>query len=117
MKEQIIMSANHGDAFFSDNVTVANNQAKFILDFKNTTPRFDPANPEQTEQRTSVVVKHNTVVIDVQMIKTLHTILGDRIKEYEKQFGKIKDAKVNIKNSKIDKEFDKPATVKPNYFG
>lgn len=110
--KSINVSINHGDAFFSDSITIADNEERFVLDFKQTSPRFDSVALEQQEQQTSIVIKHNAVVLSASLAKVLHELLGERIKEHEKMFGTIKKP-----DKKKKKEFAEAATAKPTYFG
>lgn len=114
-QKQLNMGINHGDAFFCDSMTIADNPTKFVLDFKQNTPRFDPVNLEQNEQRVSMILKHNVVVIDAELAKVLYSMIGDRIKRHEEMFGKIKE----VKKQKIKdkKGFSSAETIKPSYFG
>lgn len=116
--KQINVNVSHGDAFFADSITVADNKEKFIFDFKHTSPRFDPAGQGGKEQQTSLVIKHNTVMANPVLAKTFHEMLGERIKQHEKMFGKIETIKKK-KGSKKGKK-DVPVEVigsRPTYFG
>ncbi len=114
-QKNINVGIKHEDAFFSDSVTIANNPMRFIFDFKQNSPRFDPINPNQEEQQTSIIIKHNVVMVDIQLAKMLHEMLGDRLKKYEEQFGKIKIDKP--KPQAKEKKPYEADTVRPDYFG
>jgi hypothetical protein len=109
--KNINVSINPGDAFFSDSITIADNEERFVLDFKQTSPRFDPVSLEQSDQQTSIVIKHNTVVISAALAKVLNDLLGERIKQHEKMFGTIKKPA-----KKKEKELVE-SVGKPTYFG
>ena len=110
--KNINVSISPGDAFFSDSITIADNEERFVLDFKQTSPRFDPINLEQQEQQTTIVIKHNPIIMSSSLAKVLYDLLGERIKQHEKMFGQIKKP-----GKKKEKKFTEAATVKPAYFG
>jgi hypothetical protein len=109
--KRVNVNINHGDAYFSDSVTVADNPDRFIFDFKQSSPRFDQTAPNSPEQQTTIVMKHNTIVVSSQLAKVLHDMLGERIKQHEKMFGKIQ------KPAKKKQVVGSPTTAKPTYFG
>lgn len=106
LKKPLKVGVVQGDAFYCDGVTIAHSPTKFILDFKQRTPRFDPS--EQGEEVT-LMVKHNVVVIDTDVIKNVFQSLKDNIAKYEKEYGKLKSAKP----VKIQKEGNKES-VEPS---
>ncbi|MFH1511349.1 MAG: hypothetical protein ABIF10_06665 [Candidatus Woesearchaeota archaeon] len=110
--KQVNVNINPGDAFFSDSITVADNADRFVLDFKQTSPRFDQMQLEGSEQQTLIVIKHNTVIMTSSLAKVFYEMLGERIKQHEKMFGIIKKPA-----KQKQKEFSESATVKPSYFG
>jgi hypothetical protein len=114
-QKELNIRINQGDAFFCDSITIADNPTKFVLDFKQNTPRFDPVNLEQNEQRVSMILKHNVVVMDAELAKVLYGMLGERIKKHEEMFGKIKEPK--RQKIKEKKGFSSAETIKPSYFG
>lgn len=100
-----------GDAFYCDGVTIAHSPTKFILDFKQRTPRFDPG---KEGEEVSLIVKHNVVVIDADIIKNIFHSLKENMEKYEKQYGKLKTPKpVKVKKEKRDTAID----VGSNYIG
>ena len=110
--KRINLTVNHAESFFSDSVTVADNAERFVFNFKQSSPRFDPVSLDQPEQQTTIVIKHNTVIVSSVLAKSFHEMLGERLKQHEKMFGKIEKPK------KIEqKQFSESATVKPSYFG
>jgi hypothetical protein len=109
--KRVNVNINHGDAYFSDSVTVADNPDRFIFDFKQSSPRFDQTAPNSPEQQTTIVMKHNTIVVSSQLAKVLHEMLGERIKQHEKMFGKIP------KPTKRTQSVTQASTAKPSYFG
>ena len=87
-KKKITVKINHGeDGFFTDNVTVFHNQAKFVVDFCQTVPRFDNINGKVQQTFT---VNHKTVIMDPMFAKILLKTLEKNIKNYEDNFGSIK---------------------------
>lgn len=111
--KNVNVSVNHGEAFFSDSITVADNVERFVFDFKQTSPRFDPIDLDHPEQQTSIAIQHNTVVVGASLAKVFHDMLGERIRQHEKMYGMIKKPSGRQK----EKEFSDAATVKPSYFG
>jgi hypothetical protein len=109
--KRVNVNINHGDAYFSDSVTVADNPERFIFDFKQSSPRFDQVAPNNPDQQTTIVMKHNTIVVSAALAKVLHEMLGERIKQHEKMFGKI------AKPTKKKQAPITSTTVKPSYFG
>jgi len=100
-KRGVNVSLDHTEpAFFTDNVTVSHNTNKFVIDFSQTTPRFD--NFEDKQQQT-FVVKHKTLVLDPQFAKIFSDILQKNIKIFEKSFGLIKTPKEKKTTEKLDK--------------
>lgn len=75
----------NGPTFFADEVGVIHNPLKFILDFKNVTPRIDVRNKDFQP----LVMKHSAVVLDPWNAKNLLEALKENLKNYEKKFGKI----------------------------
>jgi hypothetical protein len=87
-EKRINVAVDHGDpVFFSDNVTISHNQNKFIIDFSQTTPRFDNVGGNMQQ---SIVIKHKSVMIEPQFAKILMDLLKKNMSKYEKNFGKIK---------------------------
>jgi len=101
-KRGVNISLDHTEpAFFTDNATVSHSTNKFVIDFSQTTPRFD--NFEEKHQQT-FVIKHKTIVLDPQFAKIFSDILQQNIKIYEKNFGTIKLPKEKKKiKEKIEK--------------
>jgi len=100
-KKGFNISIDHSEqAFFTDNVTVSHSSSKFVIDFSQTTPRFD--NFEDKHQQT-FVIKHKTLVLDPQFAKIFSDILQQNIKRYEKNFGAIKLPKQKISKEKVEK--------------
>jgi hypothetical protein len=100
-KKGIGVSLDHTEpAFFTDNVTVSHSPNKFVIDFSQTTPRFD--NFEDKQQQT-FVIKHKTIVLDPQFAKIFSDILQQNVDRYEKMFGSIKIPKAKKQKVKLEK--------------
>ncbi|MFH0876508.1 MAG: DUF3467 domain-containing protein [archaeon] len=108
----------NGDSFYADELAVIYNPLRFILDFKNVTPRADI----RAKDFQPLVLKHNVVVLDVYTAKSLLEMLDKNVKSYEERFGKITKPAVLEKLEKEKKKRDKKnkaseKTENPNYFG
>jgi hypothetical protein len=100
-KKGVGVSLDHTEpAFFTDNVTVSHSANKFVIDYSQTTPRFD--NFEDKHQQT-FVIKHKTMVLDPQLAKIFLDILGQNVDRFEKSYGKIKIQKQKKEKEKIEK--------------
>jgi hypothetical protein len=87
-EKRINVAIDHNEpAFFTDNVTVSHSPIKFVIDFSQTTPRFDGF---QNKQQQTFVVKHKTLILDPQFAKIFLKVLQQNIEKYEKNFGNIK---------------------------
>lgn len=78
--------AEHNDAFHADAITIMHGKGSFILDFKDTTPRFDQVDDDSQH---TLITEHDAVVIQPQMAKILLNLLEDNVQEYEEKFGEI----------------------------
>jgi hypothetical protein len=86
------INLNIGDAsadFFAHEASINFNPTQFILDFKCITPRVDP----RTKENAVINLKHNIVMLETFHAKKLYELLGEVIKRYEKEFGKIEKPK------------------------
>jgi hypothetical protein len=100
-KKKGMVSLDHTEsAFFTDNVTVSHSASKFVVDFTQTTPRFDSF--EGSHQQ-SFVIKHKTLVMDPQLAKIFLDVLTQNMEKFEKTFGKIKLQKEKKSKEKIEK--------------
>lgn len=100
-RKGVNVSLDHAEpAFFTDNVTISHSPSKFVIDFSQTTPRFDSF--EDNQQQT-FVIKHKTIVLDPQLAKILADIMNQNMEKYEKSFGKIKTPKAKKASAKIEK--------------
>ena len=115
-EDKINMNINDGDAFFAHELSINFNPLQFVFDFKSVTPRVDP----RSRERASIVLKHNVILVDPYHAKKVYDLLGDVLKRYEKEFGKIdKPGPLKIaekKNKNIaSKMKDKSKITAPSY--
>jgi hypothetical protein len=107
-QQRVNVTVDHGDpVFFSDNVTISHNPNKFIIDFSQTTPRFDNVGGNMQQ---SLVIKHKSIMVEPQFAKIIVDLLEKNVKKYEKSFGKIKVPK-NETISEISED-----TIEPEKF-
>jgi len=99
---------NENEVFFANSVSLTNSKTNFIVDFKQSTPRMDIL---ENQKLTTIVIKHNSILIEPNLVKGLVNILTEAVSNYEKQFGKIESAKQQ-KEKKI-----KPEKMEFNYIG
>jgi hypothetical protein len=100
-EEKINMNINEGDAFYAHELSINFNPLQFVFDFKSVTPRVDP----RSRDRASIVLKHNVVLTDPYHAKRVYELLGNVIKKYEKEFGKIeKPTPLKVLEKKSKKE-------------
>ncbi len=98
-KQNIRMSINEGTDFFAHEMSINYNPTQFVFDFRNITPRIDPRNRDMP----TLVLRHNVVLVEPYHAKKIHELLGNVIKKYEKDFGKIKKPKQVEKFEKSNK--------------
>ncbi len=114
--EDIRVNVNDGGEFLADEVSVSHSPIRFILDFKNITPRLDIG-----ENAPRMVLRHNVMVMDPYFAKDLLRVLQENIDKYEKKYGQIKKPEVLEKAEKqAQKEGKKAATQiqkGQSYFG
>lgn len=81
------ISIDHGgEAFFTDSIAIMHGESKFILDFKQSTPRLDQVGGEQQQ---SISVEHSSIMMDPTTAKVLLSILKDNVEKYEDNYGEI----------------------------
>ncbi|HLC65844.1 MAG TPA: DUF3467 domain-containing protein [Candidatus Nanoarchaeia archaeon] len=111
--ERINMSIVDGDAFFAHELSINFNPLQFIFDFKCITPRIDP----RSKLKASINLKHNVVLADPYHAKKIHQLLGEIIRKYEKEYGKIEKPKQIKHFEKKPKTTEEEKTEVPTYFG
>ena len=108
-EKQITMKLDHGsEAFYSDSVSIIYNPNKFILDFKQISPRIDQI---QGKSQQTLVMKHNTILLDTGFAKIFFETLKKSIQGYEKKHGKIK-----VPKQKIEKPQEQIVTSKDDVY-
>ncbi|OYT32597.1 hypothetical protein DRJ22_03525 [Candidatus Woesearchaeota archaeon] len=113
MSEQINLNIIDGDPFFAHEASINFNPTQITFDFKCITPRTDPRSKKPSFQ-----IKHNVIMVDPWHAKNLITVLQDVLKNYEKEFGKIKMPKSIEKAQKKHKAQKKESSsAAPNYMG
>ena len=103
-EEKINLNINEGDAFYAHELSINFNPLQFVFDFKSVTPRVDP----RSRDRASIVLKHNVILTEPYHAKKVYNLLGDVIKKYETEFGRIEKPKsLQIAEKKSKKEVKK----------
>lgn len=115
-KQKINMNiSDHGADFFAHEASINFNPTQFIFDFKCITPRVDP----RSKEGTVINLKHNVIMLEVYHVKRFHELLGEVIKNYETEFGKIEKPKELKVVEKRNKKFMQKTvkTTVPSYLG
>jgi hypothetical protein len=114
-QQQINIVVDNGDDFYAHEASINFNAMQFIFDFKCVTPRTDM----RSKDTQIISVKHNSVMVDVNMAKQLMGVLQKSISQYEEQFGEIKQSEAVKKMIKISQEaIDKgEVNTTPSYMG
>jgi len=116
-KQKINMSISDlAPDFFAHESSINFNPTQFILDFKCITPRVDP----RIKECTVISLKHDIVIMDAYHAKKLYELLGEVIKKYEKEFGRIeapKQIKLLEKKNKKEKKSEGEEAIAPSYLG
>lgn len=86
-KQHVNLKIDHSEeGFYSDSISVVYNPSKFVLDFKQITPKIDQM---QGKSQQTVVIKHKTILLDSKFAKIFLETLKKAIDGYEKKYGKI----------------------------
>ena len=109
-QKQMQFSIDDGQTFYSDELSILNNETKFFMDFKNSSPRIDV----RANEVLPIAIKHNVIVMDASLAKIFSRLLQDHIKKFEKEHGKIPEPKV--KKSKTGTVVS-TKDDNPGYFG
>ena len=114
MDKKINFNISDGMEFYAHEASINYTPLQFIFDFKTITPRIDPRSKEDT----IINIRHNVVMANAYHAKKLHKLLGEVIKRYEKDFGKIKEPNVlkRLRKNRKDQANDKKIE-KQSYFG
>ena len=112
---KVNLNIDDGDVFFAHELSANFNPTQFVLDFKSITPRIDA----RTKDTPLLRVKHNVILLEPFHMKKIIEFLEKRVKEFEKNFGKIEKPKaVEIYEKTQKKMSSKEEKVKaPSYFG
>lgn len=117
MNKELNFSIDEGNVFFSHEVSLNFTPLHFYLDFKSVTPRLDV----RSKNGPFLHMKHNVIMLDPFHIKEMHRLLGDVLKRYETEFGKIKRPaqfeKLDKKRKKNNPDVEEPKLSNPGYFG
>jgi hypothetical protein len=98
MERNVNVQIDHRkEAFYSDSISIIYNPSKFILDFKQNTPRIDSVHGKSQE---TIAVKHNVIILDVRFAKIFLNTLKKSIEGFEKKHGKIETPKVTKKKGR-----------------
>ncbi len=111
--DRISMSIVDGDAFFAHELSINYNPLQFVFDFKCITPRIDP----RSKTKASIHLKHNVVLTDPYHAQKIHELLGEMLKKYEKEYGKVEKPKQVKKFEKKNVKIEETKTEVPTYFG
>jgi len=99
-EKQVNIQIDHREnGFYSDNISIIHNPSKFILDFKQVTPRIDYIHGKSQE---TLSVKHRVIILDVKFAKLFLNTLKKSIEGYERKYGEIKVPKTTKKPGKSD---------------
>jgi hypothetical protein len=115
-ERKINFDIKNGEVFFAHELSINFNPTQFVLDFKNVTPRVDP----RSHEAPLISIKHNVILLEPYHTKKIIEFLSKRIKDYEKEFGKIEKPealKALEKNRKKQVESRKDHVQTPSYFG
>lgn len=93
--EDIRVNVNDGGEFLADEVSISHSPIRFILDFKNVTPRLDIG-----DSAPRMVLRHNVLVVDPYFARDMLRVLKENIDKYEKKYGPIKRPEVLEKAEK-----------------
>ncbi|MBS3106988.1 DUF3467 domain-containing protein [Candidatus Woesearchaeota archaeon] len=113
MEQKINLSINEGKGFFAHEASINYSPTQFILDFKCITPRVDPRSAETA----NIHMEHEVIMVEPYHALRVHELLGDMLKKYEKDFGKIEKPKSLEKAEKRAKQANKPEKSDLTYFG
>jgi len=87
------------DGFYSDSISIIYNPSKFILDFKQNTPRIDQIHGKSQQ---TVAVKHKVIIMDIKFAKIFLETLKKSVEGFEKKHGAIKLPKETKKPVKAE---------------
>lgn len=107
-KKPLEVRIDHGrEAFYANSISIIHSPAKFIINFKQATPRIDTVG---SQKKQTILVRHSSVIIDPDLAKVFLQILRDNLGNYEKKFGRIKTPKKPVRKGKAVSEFSERDT-------
>jgi hypothetical protein len=87
-ERNINVQIDHRDeGFYTDAISIIYNPSKFILDFKQNTPRIDQIHGKSQQ---TIAVKHKVMIMDAKFAKIFLETLKKSVEGYEKKHGRIK---------------------------
>ncbi|NIO19290.1 MAG: DUF3467 domain-containing protein [Candidatus Aenigmarchaeota archaeon] len=99
-EKQVNIQIDHRESgFYSDNISIIYNPSKFIIDFKQITPRMDYI---QGKSQEVLSIKHRVIILDAKFAKVFLRTLKKSIEGYEKKHGEIKVPKTTKKSRRSD---------------
>ena len=102
-KKPLEVRIDHGkEAFYSNSISIIHSPAKFIINFKQATPRIDSVGDQKKQ---TLMVKHNSIIMDPDLAKVFLNILKENIGNYEKKFGKIEAPRKPVRKGEAVSEF------------
>jgi hypothetical protein len=114
-KKRMNVNVDHGEhSFFTDNVTISHGPNKFVMDFSQTTPRFDNIGGGMQQ---TLFVRHNAIMMDPGMAKVFLQTLQNNVKNYEQKFGKISVPKKKKAKKAVKKSTGKSIESSSRYIG
>jgi hypothetical protein len=117
--KKINLGIQDGSEFFAHELSVNFNPTQFIFDFRCVTPRSDP----RSKEIPFISIRHNVVLVEPYHAKRIYEVLGNVLKQYEDQFGKIEKPNAvkeyEKKAKKAEKTNNKKSTKEtiPSYLG
>ena len=102
-KKPLEVRIDHGkEAFYTNSISIIHSPAKFIINFKQATPRIDAIGDQKKQ---TILVRHNSIIMDPDLAKVFLQILKENLGNYEKKFGKIESPKKAVSKGETVSEF------------
>ncbi|MCD6590447.1 MAG: DUF3467 domain-containing protein [Candidatus Aenigmarchaeota archaeon] len=99
-KQHVNIQIDHSEGgFYCDSISVVYNPSKFVLDFRQTTPRIDQIHGKNQQ---TLAVKHKVILLDVKFAKVFLNTLKSAVQGYEKKYGEIKLPKAKKTKKKAE---------------
>jgi len=113
MAEPISINISEGGAFFAHEMSANFSPTQIFLDFKMVSPRVDP----RGKGKPSFLMQHNVVMLEPWHAKKIIEVMGEVVKKYEGEYGKIKKPKAVEVAEKKQKDKKTTPEEAPHYFG